>query len=213
MTGARRRAHWTDRRRAANIGSMTQPRLQSGYLGGKCLIASPAIGDPRFDRTVVYVCSHDAGQAMGLIVNRPMSGLTLAELLTQLEVPGAERAGTARVLDGGPVDRDRGFVLHTDEHAIDPTTLPIAPGVALTATREMLSALVSDSPPRKAVMALGYSGWDSGQLEDEIAQNAWLVCAPDEALLFGPGAESKWSRALSMLGVTPEFLTAAGGTA
>ncbi|XBQ15255.1 MAG: YqgE/AlgH family protein [Oceanicaulis sp.] len=192
---------------------MTQPVSQSGYLGGRLLIASPLIGDPRFDRAVVYMCSHDAEQAMGLIVNRPMEGLSLPDLLEQLEVADAEKAEPRPVLDGGPVDRDRGFVLHTAEIDYGPASLMVAPGIALTATREILDALVSDTRPRRAMMALGYAGWDAGQLEDEIAANAWLVCEPDEALLFAQGGEEKWTRALALLGVTPEFLTAASGHA
>lgn len=192
---------------------MTQPLSQSGYLGGKLLIASPLIGDPRFDRAVVFVCSHDDGQAMGIIVNRPMDGLHLPELLDQLDVANAERAVDEPILDGGPVDRDRGFVLHTTDAGCGPGSLVIADRIALTATREILDCLVCDTPPRRAVMALGYAGWDAGQLEDEIAANAWLVAEPDEDLLFSPGHEDKWTRALGLLGVTPEFLTAASGHA
>ncbi|MFP4519068.1 MAG: YqgE/AlgH family protein [Oceanicaulis sp.] len=192
---------------------MSQPVSQSGYLSGKLLIASPLIGDPRFDRAVVFVCSHDDDQAMGLIMNRPMDGLHLPELLDQLEIAQAERAPDEPVLDGGPVDRDRGFVLHTTDAGCGPGSLVIADRVALTATREILDCLVCDARPKRAMMALGYAGWDAGQLEDEIAANAWLVCEPDEALLFALGGEEKWARALGLLGVTPEFLTAASGHA
>ncbi|MEQ8433390.1 MAG: YqgE/AlgH family protein [Oceanicaulis sp.] len=192
---------------------MTQPVSQSGYLGGKLLIASPLIADPRFERAVVFVCSHDDEQAMGLIVNRPMGGLHLPELLDQLEVGGADKAADEPVLDGGPVDRDRGFVLHTPDSGCGPGSLIIAERIALTATREILDCLVSETPPRRALMALGYSGWDAGQLEDEIAANAWLVADADEDLLFSAGHDDKWARALGLLGVTPEFLTAASGHA
>lgn len=192
---------------------MTQSASQSGYLSGKLLIASPLIGDPRFDRALVYVCSHDDAQAMGIIVNRPMDGLHLPELLDQLEIADAERARDEPVLDGGPVDRDRGFVLHTTDAGCGPGSLVVGDQVALTATREILACLVCDTPPRQAAMALGYAGWEAGQLEDEIAANAWLVCEPDETLLFSADHEGKWAHALGLLGVTPEFLTAASGHA
>ena len=133
---------------------MTQPVSQSGYLSGRLLIASPLIGDPRFDRAVVFVCSHDDDQAMGLIVNRPMDGLHLPELLGQLEIAHAERAQDAPVLDGGPVDRDRGFVLHTTDAGAGPGSLVVTDRIALTATREILDCLVCETPPRRAAMAL-----------------------------------------------------------
>lgn len=192
---------------------MTEPRTQTGFLGGKLLIASPLIGDPRFDRAVVYMCSHDDEQAMGLIINRPMEGLRLPDLLEQLEIAQWDRAVNTPVFDGGPVDRDRGMVLHTDDSGCGPATMRVEPGIGLTATKEMLDCLVSETPPRRALMALGYAGWASGQLEDEIAANAWLVCDADEALVFDTECETKWATALSKLGVTPEFLTAASGHA
>ena len=192
---------------------MTEARTQTGFLGGRILIASPLIGDPRFDRSVVYMCAHDSEQAMGLIINRPMEGLRLPDLLQQLDISRWERASDAPVFDGGPVDRDRGMVLHTTDAGCGPATLEVDAGVGLTATKEILDCLVSETPPRRALMALGYAGWAPGQLEDEIAANAWLVCEADESLLFESTCDDKWSEALGRLGVTPEFLTAASGHA
>lgn len=192
---------------------MTTAQTQTGYLNGKLLIASPLIGDPRFDRTVVFMCSHGEDQAMGLVINRPMDGLRLPELLDQLDITGAEQTGDAPVFDGGPVSRDRGFVLHTLDVSCGPATLEVAPGLGLTATKEILDALASTQPPRCALMTLGYAGWDGGQLEDEIAANAWLVCEADEGLLFSADDDAKWNAALATLGVTPEFLTAHSGHA
>ncbi|MBI1263932.1 MAG: hypothetical protein GC187_04275 [Alphaproteobacteria bacterium] len=184
----------------------------AGYLGGRLLIASPLIGDPRFDRSVVFMCAHGEDSAMGLIINRPMTGLRLRDLLDQLDVAGAQAVPDHPVHDGGPVDRDRGFVLHTLDVTCGPATLSVGAGLGLTATREILDALASHSPPRRALMVLGYAGWEAGQLEDEIAANAWLVCDADEALVFGDD-EVKWARALGTLGVTPEYLTGASGHA
>lgn len=186
---------------------------QTGYLGGKLLIASPLIGDPRFDRSVVFMCAHEDDHAMGLILNRPMEGLRLPDLLEQLDISGAAKVADGPVLDGGPVDRDRGFVLHTTDVRCGPATLPVGDGLGLTATQEILDALASDTPPRRALMALGYAGWDAGQLEDEISANAWLVADPSDALIFEVEAEKKWEEALATLGVTPEFLTASSGRA
>lgn len=194
---------------------MTDPisHMQTGYLGGKLLIASPMIGDPRFDRSVVFMCAHDDDTAMGIIINKPMLGLRLPELLDQLDVTDAEQVPDQPVWEGGPVDRDRGFVLHSLDVECGSATEVVGDGLGLTATQEILNALASDKAPRCALMALGYAGWAPGQLEDEISANAWLVTDPDEGLLFGQDADQKWAQALKKLGVTPEFLTSAGGTA
>ncbi|WP_306015942.1 YqgE/AlgH family protein [Oceanicaulis sp. MMSF_3324] len=186
---------------------------QTGYLNGKLLIASPLIGDPRFDRTVIYVCSHDAETAMGIILNRPVTGLRLPDLLEQLDVSGGKHAQDAPVLEGGPVDRDRGFVLHTLDVDCGPATERVGTDLGLTATQEILNALASDKAPAHALMALGYAGWGAGQLEDEISLNAWLVADADHGLIFDDQPDEKWARALSKLGVTPEFLTASSGSA
>lgn len=190
-----------------------QPHTQSGYLGGKLLIASPLIGDPRFDRAVIYVCAHDDQTAMGLILNRPLTGLRLPDLLEQLDISGAEHVQDTPVLEGGPVDRDRGFVLHTLDVDCGPATERVGQDLGLTATREILQALASEKAPSRALMALGYAGWAPGQLEDEIGLNAWLVADADHGLIFDDNPDDKWARALAKLGVTPEFLTAASGNA
>ena len=186
---------------------------QTGYLGGKLLIASPLIGDPRFDRTVIYVCAHDAETAMGIILNRPLTGMRLPDLLEQLDISGGARAQDAPVLEGGPVDRDRGFVLHTLDVDCGPATERVGADLGLTATQEILMALASEDAPSRALMALGYAGWGAGQLEDEIGLNAWLVADADHSLIFDDQADEKWARALGKLGVTPEFLTASSGNA
>lgn len=192
---------------------MTEARTQTGYLGGKLLIASPLIGDPRFDRSVVYMCSHGDDQAMGLVVNQPLEGLRLPTLLDQLDIAGGAEAGDAPVFNGGPVSRDRGFVLHTLDLNLGPATLAVSDTLGLTATKEILDALASQRPPERFLMTLGYAGWDAGQLEDEIGANAWLVCEAEESIVFAPDPSEKWNAALRTLGVTPEFLTASSGHA
>lgn len=184
------------------------------YLTGRLLVAMPGIEDPRFERAVVFICAHDADHAMGLTVNRPVEGLTISKLLTRLKVKTPAKPIEELVLMGGPVDQERGFVLHTDDYDCQPNSVTVTPGVVLTATREVLEAMSSGGPhPRKAVMALGYAGWDQGQLEREIRHNVWLTCDADEHLLFGDDHAHKWSRALAKIGVAAERLSAQTGRA
>jgi len=184
------------------------------YLAGRLLVAMPGIEDPRFERAVIFLCVHDAEHAMGLTVNRPVEGLTIAKLLAKLGVKSSAGALGDLVLMGGPVEPERGFVLHTDDYACEPSSLAIGGGVALTATREVLEAMAgSDGCPRRAVMALGYAGWQPGQLEHEIRENVWLTCEPDEGLLFDDDHEHKWSRSLAKIGVAAENLSAQAGRA
>jgi len=187
---------------------------QTGFLAGQMLVAMPGIEDPRFERAVLYVCAHDAEQAMGLAVNRPVEGLTLFELLNNLGIAPEIEAGGDLVMLGGPVERERGFVLHTDDYVSPDSTVPVADGLALTVTRDALDALGSKiRRPRHAILALGYSGWGPGQLEQELRDNVWLICDADEALLFGDDHENKWTLALAKIGITADHLSAQAGRA
>ena len=184
------------------------------YLTGRLLVAMPGIEDPRFERAVVLVCAHDAEHAMGITVNRPVEGLTVGRLMTRLKVKSAARPLEDLVLVGGPVEQERGFVLHTDDYVHDGGSVRVDGGIMLTATREVLEAISAGDPhPRRAVMALGYAGWDGGQLEREIRYNVWLTCEADETLLFGDDHEHKWTRALAKIGVAAENLSALAGRA
>lgn len=184
------------------------------FLSGKMLIAMPGIGDPRFERALVLICAHDDGHAMGVAVNRPVEGLTLPDLLDRLDVRTSVELPQDLVLLGGPVDRERGFVVHTDDYMAGEHSLSVGEGVALTATREVLEAMAgSERPPRRAVLALGYAGWGAGQLEHEIRENVWLTCEADEDLIFGGDHEAKWSKALAKLGIDPSLLSATAGRA
>jgi len=189
-------------------------QIEGPFLTGRMLVAMPGIGDPRFERAVVFLCAHTPEHAMGLAVNRPVDGLTVPHLLKRLGVASAIEVPEDLVLMGGPVERDRGFVLHTSDYACPDSSTPITPGVSLTATRDVLEAMASHNRrPRKAVMALGYAGWGPGQLEEEIRENVWLTCEPDEALLFGDDHEHKWSRALGKIGISAEHLSGHAGRA
>ncbi len=177
------------------------------------LIAMPGIGDPRFERAVILMCAHTGEHAMGVTVNRPLEGLTVSELFDRLGVAGAPPEDLP-LLAGGPVERERGFVLHTDDYAASDSTLSVFEGLALTATRDVLDALGDQRRrPRRAALALGCANWGAGQLEDELRENVWLACEADETLIFDLDHETKWARALGKLGVAPERLSLQAGRA
>ena len=186
--------------------------MEGGFLGGQLLISMPGISDPRFERTLILVCAHDRQHAMGLALNRPVEGLTVPDLLQKLNIRSTIRVPPNLVLLGGPVERERGFVLHTDDYNGE-ASLNVGGGVRLTATREVLEAMASESHPRRSLLALGYAGWGAGQLEDEIRHNVWLTCEADEALIFDGDHKTKWSRALAKLGIDPKFLSTTAGRA
>jgi putative transcriptional regulator len=184
-----------------------------GSLAGKLLIAAPAIEDPRFSRAVILVCTHNADHAMGIVINKASEDDNLPELLDQLGVDGHEAPEDAHILLGGPVGRERGFVLHSEDYDSEGATLAVCEGVCLTATRDILHAMTSENPPERFVLALGYSGWGAGQLEMELAANVWLVGEPDVALVYDPSLDTKWSRALARIGISPDRLQISGGRA
>lgn len=182
-------------------------------LSGKVLIAMPGIGDGRFSQAVILLCSHAEDHAMGLILNKPVPGLVLPELLEQLDIERRITVPERPVLDGGPVGRDRGFVLHSDDFLSEDSTLEISDGICLTATREVLHAIAGPSAPRQSVLALGYAGWGEGQLEEEIAGNVWLVADASPDLIYGDEYGSKWDQALASLGIDPARLQSTAGRA
>lgn len=186
---------------------------ESFSLTGKFLIAAPAMGDPRFKQAVIYICAHDAHHAMGLIINKTKGDLHLTDILDTVGIDGDICVADTAVLDGGPVDIDRGFVLHSPDFTPQGTSLDISPSLRLTASREILDVLVTDQAPQKALISIGYSGWGAGQLENEIMDNAWLITEGDETLIFDANMQHKWAAALSSLGITPETLSAMSGSA
>ncbi len=185
-----------------------------GGLAGRLLIAMPNIGDPTFERSVILMCVHSPEQAMGVVLNRPTSGLSVRDVCQKLGLKAADAAPDQPVLVGGPVERERGFVLHTDDFETLDATLPIGAGVSLTATREVLEAMADqDRRPHRALLALGCAQWAPGQLEQELAANVWLDADPDHAIIFDDGHDTKWTRALSKLGVTADRLSGQAGHA
>ena len=183
-------------------------------LGGKMLIAMPGMGDPRFDRAVILVCAHSPEGAMGLIVNKTMRDLSFARLLEQLGIPSGQKGRDIRVHFGGPVERGRGFVLHSPDYRADGGGTMAIPGdFAMTATQDILTALARGRGPDAALLALGYSGWGPGQLESEIGRNDWLTADPARDLIFGTEDARKWAGALRHMGIDPLSLSAAAGHA
>ena len=183
-----------------------------GYLTGQFLIAMPTMGDPRFERTVIYMCAHSADGAMGLVVNRVASEIDFPELLNQLEIETDGIKKPIPVLTGGPVETGRGFVLHSMDYSQD-STLKVTDEVGLTATVDILRAIAEGEGPAKSLLTLGYAGWSSGQLDNEIQANGWLNVSSDTSILFDEDLNSKWDRAVRKVGIDPSFLSAEAGHA
>ena len=176
------------------------------------LIAMPSMQDPRFAQTVICLCAHSPDGAMGIILNKPIEGLSFDELLKQLDLEPIPPQRRIRLCKGGPVEGGRGFVLHTRDWSND-QSLQVTEDLALTASVDILKAIAGGGGPRQGILALGYAGWGPGQLEDEIQANAWLSVPPDELLLFGDGHGRKWFQALAKLKVDPLLLSDAAGHA
>ena len=193
---------------------------KSSFLDGQMLIAMPGMSDPRFDRSVIFMCAHSDNGAMGIIVNKRAPMISFSELLERLEIMPQESriklpddVQSMLVQFGGPVEPGRGFVLHTSDYFSADTSLPIDERVALTATLDILRAIAGGQGPRRSLLALGYAGWAPGQLEDEIQRNGWLSCTADEDLLFSNDLDSKYLNALHKIGVDPAMLSSEAGHA
>jgi putative transcriptional regulator len=207
---------------------MTRKALQKGagvpagrgFLDGQMLIASPGMQDERFAKSLIYICAHSSEGAMGIIVNQRAPHISFPDLLVKLDViPAADkiqlpsRAGDLTVLKGGPVETERGFVLHSADFFIENSTLPIDEGICLTATLDILKAIARGQGPASAILALGYAGWSPGQLENELQANGWLHCSADPDLIFGNDINAKYNRAMQKIGVRPGMLSSDVGHA
>ncbi|MBL4720790.1 MAG: YqgE/AlgH family protein [Alphaproteobacteria bacterium] len=183
---------------------------KTGYLTGQLLIAMPSMKDPRFERTVMYMCVHNFDGAMGLVINRRLDEIIFPELLHHLDLkPDVYSDGSLENIPvhyGGPVESSRGFVLHTREYE-KPDTIVVNDDVALTASLEILKDLAERQGPVKSLLALGYAGWAAGQLDGEIQQNAWLHAPSDETILFDTALDEKWDHAISKIGVDASLLS------
>jgi putative transcriptional regulator len=193
---------------------------KSGYLEGQFLIAMPGMEDGRFARSVIYVCAHSSDGAMGIVINQLAPQIDFVELLVQLDiVPEAPEIRLPssvtgmQVHRGGPVETGRGFVLHSADYFAENSTLSIDDRICLTATLDILKAIASGSGPDNAMLALGYAGWGPGQLEVEIQANGWLSCEAQAELIFDGNLDTKYERALGLLGVDPAMLSGEAGHA
>lgn len=188
-------------------------QTKDGFLDGQILIAMPGMGDPRFERSVIFMCAHSPEGAMGLIINKPAPELRFRDLLRQLKIENSADVNSVRVHFGGPVEHGRGFVLHSSEYLVEGASLEVSSSFAMTATLEVLQDMARGSGPDRALLALGYSGWGPGQLEGEIQANGWLIGAADPDLIFGARDQDKWAEALRSQGIDPRLLSTEGGRA
>jgi putative transcriptional regulator len=174
----------------------------------------PGIGDPRFDHAVIVMCLHTADAAMGLIINKLRPELKLGDVLEHLGVEAPDPISSKLVLDGGPVKPDRGYVLHSSDYDAGQATQNVAPGLSLTATRDVLEAMATGKgAPSRYLLALGYAGWGAGQLESELLANAWQVVDLEREIVFDEDLEQKWNRAIRAIGIEPAMLSSFAGRA
>lgn len=190
---------------------------QEDSLVGKLLIATPGMSDPRFDKAVILICAHDDQGCMGLVINQEMPEVEFEFLLDQLGIEsdimiGFDPANDVRVMSGGPVETARGFLLHGNDFSRQ-ETVSVDGNFSITGTVDALQDVAKGEGPEDLLFVLGYAGWSSGQLEQELAQNAWLVTDAMPELVFAQDHGSKWTQAVRTLGVDPSFLTAQAGRA
>lgn len=204
-------------------------------LTNKLLIALPSIGDPRFARAVIYICSHSENGCLGLRVNSPTPDLTVGDTLSQLNLPefdidalkrqddDAQRMAMSSieipphlfdipVLDGGPVEHTRGFILHSDDYELSEHTIRISSTISMTSTNDILSDISLGRGPKQICFAIGYVGWQAGQLEQEILENSWLVVDVDDDIVFNHKFEKKYEMSMLLLGITPDMVGSISGT-
>lgn len=189
----------------------TDKTEENGFVG-QVLLAMPAMSDPRFERSVIYICAHNAEGAMGIVINKTLDSIDFRELLGELDIPTDENSKDIAVHFGGPVENQRGFVLHSNEYQ-NPETLFVDENVGLTATVKVLRDLASGNGPVQSILALGYAGWGAGQLEVEFQENAWLSVPASDDLLFNFDNNDKWELAFNSIGVDLSVLSGSSGRA
>lgn len=188
------------------------PNTMDTSLTGQILIAMPAMTDPRFNQSVIFLCAHTPDGAMGIVLNRPLKKPLFADLLRQLSIEPTPPAREIRLAAGGPVDDNRGFVLHSPDWVTD-GSLEVDGRYVLTANMDILKAIAEGGGPKNGLMALGYAGWGPGQLDQEILANTWLNAPADEDIIFDAEDQTKWQRALAKLRINPAMLSGTAGRA
>jgi len=183
------------------------------YLSNQLLVAMPSLADPNFSHSVTLICEHNERGALGLVINRPLE-MRMSEVLDQLSLKTDDaRLRDMPVLGGGPVQRDRGFVLHRPGPQSWESTMPISDTLHVTTSRDILAAMVKGSGPKTAAIALGYAGWEAGQLDEELLQNAWLTVPCDDSLIFELPFEQRWHAAARLLGIELSRISTQAGRA
>ncbi len=181
-------------------------------LAGHFLIAMPGMPDPRFAKSVVFVWTHSPDAAMGVVINRLFGTVSFTDLLSQLNIEAEAPVADLPVHLGGPVEQGRGFVLHSTD-VMRQESLNITGGIALTVSLDILRDIAGGSGPEKVLFALGYAGWGPGQLDQEMQNNGWLTAPADADILFDPDINTKWERAVRLIGIEPAMLSAEAGRA
>ncbi len=200
-------------RKAAGADASPAGKPMTPSLAGHFLIAMPAMGDPNFARGITFICQHDGDGAMGLVVNR-LSDYKLGDVLQQMHMP-CERVEVAStpVLMGGPVQPERGFVLHAPSEREWDSSYRINDALAVTTSRDILAAMADGGGPPRVLVTLGYAGWGAGQLEQELRDNAWLTVRADDRILFETPLDDRWNAAIALVGINPANLTSYSGRA
>jgi len=186
-------------------------QLVPGSLCDHFLIAMPNMQDSSFAHSVTYICEHSSQGAMGIVINNPMP-MVLHEIFAQMELTVGENQGHQPVIAGGPVQQERGFVLHSSETEWH-STLKISPEISLTASRDIITALAEGTGPKECLVALGYAGWGEGQLEAEIAANSWLTVPASKQIIFNTPFEQRWTAAAQALGIDVNLISNTAGHA
>ncbi len=187
-------------------------RETNDSLRGRLLVAMPGLVDPNFSHTVIYVCEHSSEGAMGLVINRPLE-LPLSRVFAQMDLPCPEELGQKQLLLGGPVDQQRGFILHCATEQQWQSSVPVTQQISLTTSMDIIEALASNQGPEYSLMVLGYAGWGPGQLERELRENAWLITPTEPAFLFDLPYDQRAAAAAAQLGVDLNQLSSHGGHA
>ncbi|MEM5476357.1 YqgE/AlgH family protein [Pacificibacter sp. AS14] len=185
----------------------------SNDLTGKLLIAMPGLQDSRFEGGLVYLCAHSDEGSMGLVINKALARISAADVFEQLEVTPIDTMEALDVCYGGPVEMARGFVLHSADYNEGDASLPVNDTFSMTASKDILRDIAEGKGPTQRLLCLGYAGWSPGQLDAEIAQNAWLTCDANSRIVFDLDGAQKWAAALETLGVSAAVLSAKSGRA
>lgn len=193
------------------MSKATDNNVIDGNLRNHLLIALPGMSDPMFANSITYICDHSADGAMGLVINHTLD-MHLSDVFEQMKLGCNERTGSWPILAGGPVSKERGFVLHPTGGSWQ-SSLQVAPEIALTASRDIIDALAEGSGPESGLFILGYAGWSAGQLEQEIKDGSWLTVVADTDLLFNTPIEQRWNAAGRRLGIDINLMPSAGGQA